>query len=368
MGEQPEQTPAPTDGERRVAADELRRFVADAARFGGMTGDDVPLFVAALVDADLRGIESHGITRLPVYVRAFDQGIVNPTPAISAVRAFGATELLDADNGLGVVVGQRAMDRAVELAERHGIGAVSVRNSNHAGMLATHVERAVARGMIGFFTSNGPAIMPPWSGIEARLGNGPFAWGIPTESGRPLILDMACSSVARGKIRLYADRDEPLPSGWALDTTGHETTDPHEALKGVVLPMASYKGYGIAFVNEILAAVLAGAALAAEMPTDFLKGGSKVIDSWACGHLALAIDVSRFADPDTFTAGVEHLGQVVRNTPTLSPSDTILLPGEPEERTRADRERNGIPVAASVRANLAAFADEIGIVAPGLLR
>jgi LDH2 family malate/lactate/ureidoglycolate dehydrogenase len=365
---QPEQPASCGDEGRRIDVGELRKFVEEAARSAGMNGADVELFAHALVDADLRGIESHGVTRLPVYVRAFLRGIVNPAPAISTVRAFGATELLDADNGLGVVIGQRAMDRAVELAEEHGVGAVSVRNSNHAGMLAAHVERAVVHRMIGFFTSNGPAIMPPWGGIAPRLGNGPFAWGIPTASGQALILDMACSAVARGKIRLYADRNEELPPGWALDATGHETTDPDEALEGVVLPMASYKGYGIAFVNEILAAVLAGAALAAEMPTDFLKGGSTVIDSWGCGHLALALDVSRFADPDTFTAGVEHLEQVVRDTPKLSPSDSILLPGEPEQRTRADRERDGIPVARSVRASLAAFADEIGIATPDSLR
>ena len=154
-------------------------------------------------------------TRLPVYVRAFNRGIVNPLQCFdrSQVRRH---ELLDADNGLGVIIGQRAMDRAVELAGDHGMGVVAVRNSNHAGMLATHVERAAARGMIGFFTSNGPAIMPPPGGSSPARQRA-LRLGIPTESGRPLILDMACSSVARGKIRLYAGRDEPLPSGWALD-------------------------------------------------------------------------------------------------------------------------------------------------------
>jgi LDH2 family malate/lactate/ureidoglycolate dehydrogenase len=345
----------------RLDQDEVRRFVTDAAVWGGVAAEDIPLFSDALVDAELRGIESHGITRLPVYVRAFRRGIVNPRPTLSTVRASGATALVDADNGLGVIVGQRAIDRAVELARDHGVGVVAVRNSNHAGMLATHVQRAAEQGMIGFFTSGGPAIMPPTGGIEARLGNGPFAWGIPSDSARPLILDMACSAVARGKIRLYADRGEELPSGWALDASGHETTDPHAALEGVVLPMASYKGYGIAFVNEILSAVLAGACLAAEMPTDFLKGGSTVIDSWACGHLALALDVSRFIDPALFRAGLAHLGEVVLDTPTLSPETTIMLPGEPEDRTRDEREANGIPISETVRANLAAFADEIGI-------
>jgi LDH2 family malate/lactate/ureidoglycolate dehydrogenase len=253
------------------------------------------------------------------------------------------------------------MDRAVALAESYGVGAVAVRNSNHAGMLATHVERAGQRGMIGFFTSNGPAIMPPWGGRESRLGNGPFAWGIPSGRGRPLIVDMACSAVARGKIRLYAERGDTLPSGWALDGEGRETQDPVAALQGVVLPMATYKGYGIAFVNEILSAVLTGACLAADMPRDFLKEGSTVIDSWACGHLALALNVASFVEADHFADELERLGRLMLETPTVSEDATVLLPGDPEADTRSARERDGVPLHGTVVARLDAFAEEAGI-------
>src|SRR4051794_11828700 len=164
----------------RLSPQALVSFVSDSARYGGVAEADVPLFADALLDAELRGIESHGLARLPAYVRAFRRGIVNPAPGVATVREGGATALLDGDNGLGVIVGQRAVDRAVELARTHGVGAVAVRNSNHAGMLATHVRRGAEQGMITFFTSNGPAIMPAWGGIEPRLGNGPFAWGIPS--------------------------------------------------------------------------------------------------------------------------------------------------------------------------------------------
>jgi len=348
----------------RIDAEELGSFVGDAARWGGVAEADLPLFVDALLDAELRGIESHGVARLPAYVRAFRRGVVNPTPSVGVLRETGATALLDADNGLGVIVGQRAVDRAVDLARQHGVGAVAVRNSNHAGMLATHVRRGAEQGMICFFTSNGPAIMPAWGGIEPRLGNGPFAWGIPTRAERPLILDMACSAVARGKIRLYAARGEPLPSGWALDAEGHETQDPAAALQGVVLPMATYKGYGIAFVNEILSAVLTGASFAAEMPRDFLKEGSTVLDAWGCGHLAIALDVAGFIDPALFTAGVERLSSVVSHGPTRPPDARVLVPGEPEETRRRERQRDGIPLEPTVRAQLAAFGNEIGVPFP----
>jgi LDH2 family malate/lactate/ureidoglycolate dehydrogenase len=218
--------------------------------------------------------------------------------------------------------------------------------------------------MIAFFTSNGPAIMPAWGGIEPRLGNGPFAWGIPSNGERPLILDMACSAVARGKIRLYAARGEELPPGWALDSEGRETRNATAALQGVVLPMATYKGYGIAFVNEILSAVLTGSCLAAEMPRDFLKEGSTVLDSWGAGHLAVALDVSRFIDPPLFKAGVDRLAQVVREGPAQSAGAGVLIPGEPEDLMRRERERQGIPLSETVRAQLSSFADEIGIVFP----
>jgi LDH2 family malate/lactate/ureidoglycolate dehydrogenase len=348
----------------RLSPERLGAFVGDAARYGRVTEADVPLFAEALVDAELRGIESHGVARLPAYVRAFRRGVVNPAPALEVLRDGGATALVDGDNGLGVIVGQRAMDRAVELARACGVGAVAVRNSNHAGMLATHVRRGAEQGMIAFFTSNGPAIMPAWGGIEPRLGNGPFAWGIPSNGERPLILDMACSAVARGKIRLYAARGEELPSGWALDSEGRETRNATAALQGVVLPMATYKGYGIAFVNEILSAVLTGSCLAAEMPRDFLKEGSTVLDSWGAGHLAVALDVSRFIDPPLFKAGVDRLAQVVREGPAQSAGAGVLIPGEPEDLMRRERERQGIPLSETVRAQLSSFADEIGIVFP----
>jgi LDH2 family malate/lactate/ureidoglycolate dehydrogenase len=175
---------------------------------------------------------------------------------------------------------------------------------------------------------------------------------------------MACSAVARGKIRLYAARGEELPPGWALDAEGRETLNPAAALQGVVLPMAQYKGYGIAFVNEILSAVLTGACLAAEMPRDFLKEGSTVLDSWGAGHLAVALDVSRFIDPSLFKAGVDRLAQVVREGPTQDADRPVLIPGEPEEATRRERERDGIPLSHTVRDQLSGFADEIGIVFP----
>lgn len=349
-----------SDG-RTVAVSDARAFVGRSARFAGMPDEDAARFVDGLVDADLRGHWSHGVVRVPPYVRALAAGVVNPAPRVEAVRRFGATALLDGDNGHGVVIGQVATDRAVDLAGRHGVGIVAVRNSNHTGMLATHVLRAASRDMIGYFTSNAPAIMAPHGGREPRMGNAPFAYAIPRRAGDPIVLDMASSQVARGRVRMHADRGEPIPEGWAIDERGVPTTDAAAAMRGSVVPMAGYKGYGIALVSEILASVLPGASLSLEMPRAFLEAGSSMLDSWGSGHLAMAINVEAFADPEEFKAGVDRLVTCLKETPPAEGVDSILVPGEPEWIRRRHRIRHGIPLNGTVVSQLDAFAREIGI-------
>ena len=238
-----------------------------------------------LTSVESRHTESSGS---PLTYEPSPPGVVNPRPEVKVLRKFGATELLDGDNGLGVVIGQLAMDRAVEIASELGVGVIAVRNSNHTGMLAVHVLKAASRDMIGYFTSNGPAIMAPFGGREARMGNSPFAYAIPTHSGEPIVLDLACSVVARGKIRMYADHGEPIPEGWALDAEGFPTRDAEAAMDGAVLPMAGYKGYGIAFVTEVIGAVLPGGETVHRNATSVSPGrarrcstrGEPVISLW----------------------------------------------------------------------------------------
>ena len=348
-------------GGRTVPVEAARAFVARAARFAGMPDEDVARFVEGLVEADLRGHWSHGVVRVPPYVRALAAGVVNPAPRVETVREFGATALLDGDNGHGVVIGQVATDRAVDLARQHGAGIVAVRNSNHTGMLATHVLRAASHDMIGYFTSNGPAIMAPHGGREPRLGNAPFAYAIPRRAGDPIVLDMASSQVARGKVRMHADRGEPIPEGWAIDERGLPTRDAAAAMQGSMVPMAGYKGYGIALVTEILASVLPGAILSVEMPRAFLEAGSTMLDSWGSGHLAMAISLAAFADPEEFKAEVDRLVTYMKETPPAEGADAVLVPGEPEWSARRHRIRNGIPLNATVASQLDAFAAEVGI-------
>lgn len=345
-----------------ISPEALEAFVLRCAGAVSMPDRDAHQFAYGLVEADLRGVGSHGAMRLPAYARAFHQAVINPRPSVDRVRDKAAIEVFDGDNGLGVVLGQIAMARAVELARMYGIGAVSVRNSNHTGMLAAHLTPAIDASMIGFFTSTGPAIMAPWGGVEPRLGNGPLAYGVPRRGGDPIILDMAASATNRGRVRQFAAAGKELPDGWALDGNGVATRDATAALQGVVLPAAGHKGYGLAFINEILGGVLVGATLAAAMPREFLKEGSRVLDSWHCGHLAIAIDIAAFGDEDDFFDELEVLCASMKSSPLAAGVDEILLPGELEWRNRARQLRDGIALDVATVLKLNAVADELGTV------
>jgi LDH2 family malate/lactate/ureidoglycolate dehydrogenase len=343
-----------------VSHDRLRKFIFRAGEVAGLDGADLELFVDGVAEADLRDLASHGVFRTPFYVRGFQRGELKVRPEIRELKAFGVTRHLDGDSGLGVILGQRCMDIAIELAESNGIGLVAMRNSNHTGVLAVHVMRAAQRGMIGYFVSNAPALMAPWGGVEPILSNSPFAYAVPT-LGDPIILDMACSASARGKIRLAAKEGRTIPLGWAVDSSGHPTEDAHAALNGLILPMAGYKGYGIALVNELLAAVLPGAVLAVDVSRQFLREDATYLDAWGIGHLAMAINPDAFVGRDSFAQVSQSLVDRIKSSGRAEGQDRILVPGEPEAEARTKRIRDGVPISPAVAKLLRQFAAEAGI-------
>jgi LDH2 family malate/lactate/ureidoglycolate dehydrogenase len=355
---------APAEDQAPIPWAVLDQFIRVCARAVGLSEQDVDLLAVALVKADLRGVDSHGCSRLPAYARALQRRIINPRPTLAVVHSRGATEVIDGDNSLGAITGQTAMIRATELAADSGVGVVSVRNCNHAGMLAAHVTRASDRSMIGFFVSNTPAIMAPWGGRDALLGNGPIAYAIPRKADLPpIILDMATSATNRGRIREYAESGHAIPDGWALDDNGTPTTDPAAALLGALMPAGGHKGYGLAFVNEILAGLLSGASLGVEMPRDFLREGSTTLDSWGSGHMAVAFNIVAFGDRDRFLERLEQFAASVKSSRLAAGSTEILLPGEMEHRTSVARLKEGIPLKPGTRRRLSELATELGISA-----
>ena len=343
-----------------VPANELFAFIRQVGERCGLPEAHIELFAHGLLEADLRGLPSHGVYRLGTYARGFLTGSINPTPMLRETGDRAAVRLIDADNGLGVIVGQLIMDRAVELAGASGTGVVSVCNSNHSGVLAIHVVRAARAGMIGFFTSNAPALMSAWGGQEAILSNSPFAYAFPT-GGEPLVVDMACSAAARGRIRFAASDGCPIPLGWALDADGHETTDALAAMDGLILPMANNKGSGLAVANEILSACLSGSRLSKDVPRDFLRAGADTLDSWNIGHLALAIDIGGVRPLEKFTADVDDLTNAIHELSPREGFERVLLPGEPEAESAAKLAQVGIPLSEATLRSIEQLDSELGL-------
>lgn len=341
----------------RYPAAELERLAAAILMALGMPEADAALTARVVVAADLEGVETHGLGRLPNYVARLRKGLINPAPQIRTLRSKGATALLDADNAMGQVATARAMEQAIGLAREHGAGWVAVRGSGHFGAASYYCRMAAEAGMIGFVFSNTPPAMAPYGGREVALGTNPLGVGVPAGDGPPVILDMATSAIARGQV-LKANREgAPIPPGAAVDADGAPTTDAAAALKGALLPMAGAKGYGLALVIELLTGVLAGANVARELPSFF--------DDWErpsnVGHLVGALDVGAFADPAAFGARAGRLADDLRAVPPAAGHAGVRVPGEQRARTAARRAAEGVPVAAATLRQLADLAAELGV-------
>ncbi len=335
---------------------ELRARVA--ALFGrvGVPEEQARCIAEILVLADLRGIESHGVQFAPRYLRGLARGDVNPRPDVRQVGGRGAVAVIDADDGLGFIAASRGMETAIALARKHGIGAVTVRRSNHFGMAGFYAMQAAEYGLIGHATTDGPPHTVLWGARGPVVSNDPIAWAFPTLHGPPVVIDTALTGV-KEKIRLAAARGEAIPAGWAVDSVGRPTTDPEAALLGALLPIGGYKGSALIVANELLCGALAGARFSYEVPTTLVMGGDH--DRWRCGHLLLALDPEAFGS-DNFLGRVAEFVDTVHSTERAADTDEILLPGEPEWRLSEERRRDGLPIAVSTLAQLDAVAHELG--------
>ena len=247
--------PQPVKTERVYAAvDAADAFARRLLIAHGLTSEDAAIVAGCLVSAKLRGVDTHGLCRLPIYLDRLRRGLINPRPALEPRRVTPVAASLDGKDGFGFVIGTRAMREAIDMARDFGIGIVSVRRSTHFGMAASYVLQALDAGFIAFVFSNASPAMPPWGGRAALLGTNPFAAGAPAGEQPPFLLDMSPAVAARGKIRRAERRGENIPLGYALDGEGRPTTDPKAALGGVVLPIGTYKGSGLAMLMDISAA------------------------------------------------------------------------------------------------------------------
>jgi LDH2 family malate/lactate/ureidoglycolate dehydrogenase len=344
----------------RVDCDLLRQYVGSLFEQAGVPAPDAATVADSLVEADLRGVASHGTTRVGIYLERLQAGLIDPRPTMAAVRETPTTLLLDGGNGLGPVVGIRAMDEAIRRAEAYGTAWVSVRNSNHFGAAAYYVQRAVAKGCVGLALTNAPATMALWGGRTPFLGTNPFAMGVPAGAERPIVVDMATSVAARGKIILAAKKGEPIPEGLAVDPDGRPTTNAQAGLDGAMLPFGQHKGYGIALLIEMLSGVLAGATVAPNVGNlyDNPTGVQNV------GHGFGAIRVDALAPSEEFAARMDALIREVRQSPRGAGVPRIYLPGEIEFELAERNRREGLLLAEPTVKELAALGARFGVPCP----
>lgn len=323
----------------------------------GVPADDAATVAKCLVQADLRGVDTHGLMRLPVYLDRIRRGLVDPAPKLAVERRTPVVGALDGQNGLGFVTATHAMADAIATARTYGIGIVSVRRSTHFGMAASYVLQAIEAGMMSLVFSNASRAMPPWGGRDALLGTSPFAAGAPGGKLPVFVLDMAPSVAARGKIRKAERRGEKIPLGLALDAQGRPTTDPTAAMGGVVLPIGGPKGSGLAIMMDIFGGVISGAAFGGDVGDQ-----QKVLDRpQNVGHFFLAMKPDLFVSEADYKDRMDTLFTRIRAVPKAEGFDEILLPGEIESREMARREKSGIPYAPTEVAMLDAEAAKAGV-------
>ena len=342
----------------RVTFDQLNHFIRQTMLALGLPPDDAATVARLMAQADLQGSDGHGVIRIPQYARRILAGGVNTTPTIRVKEERLATALLDGDNGMGHLVMQRAADLAIEKARRCGIAWVGSQFSNHAGPASLYARMPLAHDMIGLYFAVGNANhLPPWGGLDMLLSTNPIAVAIPTQDETPIVLDMATTVAAYGKVKAKAHRGEMMPEGWMIDRQGQPLLDPQRSDEGFLLPIGEHKGYGLALIVGLLAGTLGGAAMGRDV-VDFNADHVSVTNT---GQAILVIDLSAFGDPAVFKHAVDALVRDIRSSEKLPGVDRIWLPGEQSHERRQRYQSSGIPIANALVTELQSLARELGI-------
>jgi len=340
--------------EQKYAVERLTRFAVEVLLKAGMSPENADIVADTLVFADLRNVSSHGIIRLPTYIERISKGVMELEPEMTYTRQRGATCLLDAKNGLGQIAGHTAMHKAIELAKVFGIGMVAVSNSNHFGTASYFSMMALEEGMIGITMANASPAIAPFGTAEPLLGTNPLSIAVPAKNKVPIVLDMAMSTVARGKIRLSALKNEQIPLDWGLDENGNPTSDPNEALKGSLVPIGGVKGSALSLIVDLITGVMTDTSLTGEVKniTD-MSGPSDT------GHAFIAINVADFIDYDLFIENVDAVITLIKN---LKPkASQIYMAGEIEHNLTEAKKIEGVALEHEVVELLNQCAEQYGV-------
>src|SRR5215210_1029133 len=319
-----------------VDADELRKRVAGIFERLDVPAEDAGIVAHHLVEADLRGVHSHGVIRVPTYVNAIRAGKINPRPKVEVVEDNGGQVVMDGDYGLGQLTAFRANELAIQRGKEHGLAAVALRRSTHCGAMAYYAIRAREAGLIGLAITNAGMNMTPIGGTAKIVGNNPFAIAVPTTREWPMVLDIATSVVAGGKLDVARSKGESIPLGWARDKDGNPTTDPVAARAGSLEPVGGHKGLALAVMLDVLAGVLSGGRFGGML-------GVKPGES-GMGQFFLTIDVQRFMPLDQFKARMDELIDQIHDCPKAPGVDRIYVAGEIEYGLQSKRQAEGVPL------------------------
>jgi LDH2 family malate/lactate/ureidoglycolate dehydrogenase len=343
-----------------VTADDARAYVEGVLCANGVSAEDAVIVARCLVAADLRGIDTHGINRIPSYVARIRQGVLDPKAKPSLHEVTPVVAQVDAHNAFGFVAAHIGMAKAIEMAKIYGIGMVSVKHSNHFGMSAWLVQQALDADMMSLVFTNSSPALPAWGGKTKLMGVSPIACGAPAGSGKPFILDMAPSVAARGKIYKAQRRGEKIPKDWALDKDGRQTEDPAAALEGTMLPMGGPKGSALAIMMDVFSGVLSGSAFAGGVTNPYDPSSAADV-----GHFLLAVKPDLFISLEDFRQRMGYLYQRVVESDKMEGVERIYFPGEIEQLAEEKRIKSGIPL---VKAEIDALNKEADIVGSSQLK
>ena len=346
----------------RVSVAQLARYITTALQALGLPDADAATVGHLMAQADLQGSDGHGVIRLPQYSRRILAGGVNVKPNIQVVQERAAMALIDGDNGMGHLVMQQVTELAIQKARTCGIAWVGSRFSNHAGPASLYARMPLAHDMLGLYFAVGNANhLPPWGGLDMLLSTNPIAVAIPTAEEAPIVLDMATTVAAYGKVKAKAQRGEMMPEGWMIDRQGQPLLDPKRSEEGFLMPIGGYKGYGLSLVVGILAGTLNGAAMGRAV-IDFNHDDHSVTNT---GQAIAVIDPSAFGDVGEFKARVDQLVRELRGSDRMPGVERIWLPGEQSEAKRVAYARDGIPIAPALLTQLNTVSTQLKV--PSLL-
>lgn len=322
-----------------IAVEELTDLARSALTNSGISADDAAHIAQVLVAADLFGIHTHGVQRIPQYLERVRIGGVNPHPVIRVEAPVPAIRLVDGDNGIGALVGRRALHEALEAGESTGVGVAFVKASNHFGPVMPYLYEAASQGFAAIIASNATTTIAPWGGKATKVGNNPLGWGVPT-GGDPILLDVALSVVARAKIRAAAAAGVEIPTTWATDSAGVPTSDPQAALAGFLQPIAGHKGYGLSVMVDLFAGVLSGASYLDRVSS----WSTDPEDPQGLGHFFIVINTAVLGPKDELHSRTSDFRERLLATPPADPAAPVRLPGQSELENRRRQCRDGVDI------------------------